>query len=166
MGLRVLGGLPALFLASCMTIPAPVVVSNADDKRDMLVDGLSWQIGASNRFVRIPAGFVTDYASIPPGLRMLLPKRGRYSRAAVVHDYLYWSQICTRAQSDNILAIGMKESAVPGIKSWAIHTGVDLGGSSAWNGTRPRRAEAVSGSSLTSGAVPSLRRHGANYKAT
>ena len=36
----------------------------------------------------VPKGFITDFASIPRGLRWLLPKRGRYAYAAVLHDYV------------------------------------------------------------------------------
>ena len=41
-----------------------------------------------------------------------------YTRAAVIHDYLYWAQPCTREQSDNLLMIAMKESGV----SWFRRT--------------------------------------------
>lgn len=37
----------------------------------------------------VPAGFVTDYASIPQRLWSLYSPHDVYSRAAVVHDYLY-----------------------------------------------------------------------------
>lgn len=40
-------------------------------------------------FVRVPKGFVTDFASIPFGFRWLFPIRGKYDKAAVLHDYLY-----------------------------------------------------------------------------
>ena len=36
----------------------------------------------------IPAGFVTDGASIPAPLWPVLPPFGRYLRAAVLHDYM------------------------------------------------------------------------------
>lgn len=42
-----------------------------------------------NCLIRIPVGFVTDGASIPRCLWSIYPPWGRYSRAAVCHDYLY-----------------------------------------------------------------------------
>lgn len=48
-----------------------------------LLDGES-----SARAIIVPKGFITDGASIPRPLWWLLPAWGRYSRAAVVHDYL------------------------------------------------------------------------------
>lgn len=38
--------------------------------------------------VRVPAGFTSDGASVPRPLWWLLPSWGRYSSAAIVHDYL------------------------------------------------------------------------------
>lgn len=39
--------------------------------------------------INIPMGFQTDLASIPRILWAFLPPFGRYSQAAVVHDFLY-----------------------------------------------------------------------------
>lgn len=57
----------------------------------MLGEPLSYEVGSlgSGRLIVVPAGFATDGASIPRLLTNLLPKWGRYSRAAVVHDYGY-----------------------------------------------------------------------------
>lgn len=43
----------------------------------------------SEPIIRVPAGFVTDFASIPRALWVVLPPTGKYGKAAVVHDYLY-----------------------------------------------------------------------------
>jgi hypothetical protein len=50
-----------------------------------------YEVGAegSGREIRVPMRFETDGASIPRLLQSFLPTWGRYSRAAVVHDYLY-----------------------------------------------------------------------------
>jgi hypothetical protein len=37
----------------------------------------------------VPAGFETDFASIPWGLWNLFPPYGRWARAAIIHDFLY-----------------------------------------------------------------------------
>ncbi len=52
---------------------------------------LRYEVGhlGSGRCVVVPAGYVTDAASIPWPLRAVLPAWGRYSRAALVHDALY-----------------------------------------------------------------------------
>src|SRR3954469_3966277 len=38
--------------------------------------------------VRVPAGFVTDLASIPNQFWSVLPPAARYSYPAIIHDYL------------------------------------------------------------------------------
>lgn len=43
----------------------------------------------SEPIIRVPAGFVTDFASIPRAFWVVLPPTGKYGKAAVVHDYLY-----------------------------------------------------------------------------
>ncbi|HEY7379023.1 MAG TPA: hypothetical protein VH542_10100, partial [Steroidobacteraceae bacterium] len=49
------------------------------------------------------------------------------------HDYLYWTQKCTREQADRLLVIAMKESLVSTLDERAIYDGVHLGGERAWN---------------------------------
>src|SRR5437868_5810710 len=73
---------------------------------------LRWEIGQSGVWIIVPSGFVHDKASIPPALQSLIHKNGTYTRAAVIHDWLYWSQRCTRDEADNLLLIAMKESNV------------------------------------------------------
>lgn len=40
--------------------------------------------------ITVPAGFVTDLASVPKLARPLFPVYGKWTKAAVLHDYL-WS---------------------------------------------------------------------------
>ena len=52
---------------------------------------LWFEIGGkgSGAWVRVPGGFSSDLATIPPILRPLFnPASARYARAAIVHDYL------------------------------------------------------------------------------
>lgn len=39
--------------------------------------------------IRVPAGYITDFASVPPLLWGLFPPIGRHCRASVLHDYWY-----------------------------------------------------------------------------
>ena len=41
------------------------------------------------RVIEVPQGFETDFASVPRFFWRVVPPWGRYSPAAVVHDYLY-----------------------------------------------------------------------------
>ena len=65
------------------------------------IDGRKWRVATAFDFlvecgekclirpITVPAGFVTDFASIPRAFWTILPPTGKYGKAAVIHDYLY-----------------------------------------------------------------------------
>ena len=88
----------------------------------------------------IPAGFVTDGASVPRGLWNLFPPFGKYNKAALLHDWLYQFGTMTRAQADRAFLEAMKELGVGFVTRWAMYLGVRAGGWAAWDGyARQRR---------------------------
>ena len=93
---------------------------------------LTYTIGISSDSVTVPVGFVTDFASIPQALQSIIRANGPYILPAVVHDYLYWKQTCTRQQADQILLLGMIENQVREIHRSAIHGAVTVAGGFAW----------------------------------
>jgi hypothetical protein len=124
-----------------LPIPPPVVKPFADSRDWMLVESVEYSIGNSGVIISVPKGFVTDFASIPQPLWSFgLSPYGRFSKAAIVHDYLYWKQDCTREQADNLLLIAMKESGVSSSQQREIYLGVRAGGESAWESNRKDRA--------------------------
>ena len=93
------------------------------------------KIGSSD-FVDVPKGFETDFASIPIGLRNILPKDGPYTQAAVLHDWLYNQRKVhgrSRAQCDLVLYEAMGAIGVPQWQRTLIYNGVKLGGWVYWN---------------------------------
>ena len=50
----------------------------------------------------VPTGFITDLASIPPPLRVVLDVNGKSRKGAVLHDWLYCSQILPRVEADKL----------------------------------------------------------------
>jgi hypothetical protein len=109
----------------------------------ILTRAMAYQIGHTRDTIMVPRGFVTDFASIPRPLWAMLSPVGDYKLAAIVHDYLYWFQPCTRAQSDNILAIAMKEQGVPDGTRRVVYRGVRAGGQSAWNANARERQRGI-----------------------
>jgi hypothetical protein len=81
----------------------------------------------------VPTGFVTDFASIPRVFWSALRPDGLYTYAAIVHDYLYWTQTRSRQASDMILKFGMEDFAVGTITVEAIYHAVDWFGQGAWD---------------------------------
>lgn len=94
-----------------------------------------WKPNAGQTFrpVGVPDGFVTDLASIPQlvwsfGIR----PEGPYAYAAVIHDFLYWTQDRSRDESDEIFLIAMTDSKVEESLRNRIYRAVSLAGGSAW----------------------------------
>jgi hypothetical protein len=133
------------------------------------IDGQTWRVTKEfdyrlgspdgDEYVRVPAGFLTDFASIPRLLWNILPPTGSYGKAAVVHDRLYKTRrvckprrmgtsaflcgsvlcpICgvlrpvTRAEADATLFEAMSVLNVPAATRWVIYLGVRIGGWWAW----------------------------------
>lgn len=60
----------------------------------------------------VPAGFQTDFASIPRIFWNILPPIGPYAQAAIVHDYLYRTGLVTRKEADLTFLQIMKTDGV------------------------------------------------------
>lgn len=104
---------------------------------------MEWRIGETDTVLVVPKGFVHDKASVPRALWSFFPKSGPYTRAAVIHDYLYWTQPCSREQADNLLVIAMKESGVSWFRRKVVYRGVRLGGGSAWSKNAEERTRGL-----------------------
>ena len=123
-------------------IDAPVLKPFADNQQWLLVNDVEYHGGKSPLTIVVPAGFITDFASIPTIFASFgLSHNGRYSKAAIVHDYLYWSQSCTRQQADNLLLIAMKESLVSAFPRWLVYEGVSAAGQSSWDSNAREKAD-------------------------
>jgi hypothetical protein len=91
----------------------------------------------------VPRGFTTDFASVPAAVQWLVPSYGRYTLAAVVHDY-FCIELATRyKEKSDVIIIGfdapnardtdaifrriMRELEVPFLRRWTMWTGVRWG---------------------------------------
>lgn len=111
----------------------PTVQAFSDGKHWMLRQPLNYYILASKNGIQVPEGFVTDFASVPRELHSFVRSTGAYTAAAVVHDFLYWAQVCTRDQADRLFRLAMEES---GVEPWwrqIFYAAVRVMGNGAWN---------------------------------
>lgn len=131
------------WLTACAPIPPAAVRPFSDHHDWMLLEPLRYQVGNSTTLILVPKGFVTDYASIPQIFWWYLSPHGNYSEAATVHDFLYWSQKCTKQQADNILMIAMKESRVSWADRKAIYEAVHLLGQKAWESNADEKSKGL-----------------------
>lgn len=79
---------------------------------------------------RVPAGYVTDFASVPRATAWLYPRTGLYSKSAVLHDWLITDMIPEGVDStlvDDVFREVMKVSGVTFPRRWIMWAGVRLG---------------------------------------
>lgn len=110
-----------------MPFTEPGVQVYLRDDRGVLTAPLRYQ-GRIDHFV-IPAGFDTDFASVPKRLQGLVQSIGKWTRAAIAHDWF-----CTglangdcpvsARDADGIFRRMMRESDVGFITRWCMWTAV------------------------------------------
>ncbi len=96
-------------------------------------DGDHWRLlkplvyqGARDTFV-VPAGFRTDFASVPQALTWLVPRTGKHNRAAVLHDWLTRQPDVSRKDADGIFLRVLRELGVPPRRRRLMFLGVRIG---------------------------------------
>lgn len=86
----------------------------------------------SDEVIRVPAGFVTDLASIPRALWSVLPPHGRYAKAAIVHDWMYVEAYKTKAYADQVFLEAMGVLGVGKVRRTLMYFAVRLFGRGAY----------------------------------
>jgi hypothetical protein len=78
------------------SMPRPLTVSINDKDRErnglttaVLVQAFGYRDEQAKLQIVVPAGFLTDFASIPGWARAIVSPFGRHAKAAVLHDWLY-----------------------------------------------------------------------------
>ncbi len=109
--------------------PAEVVVQQHGDK-DWEVIGPLMYVGKHQEFV-VPVPMLTDFASVPRVFVWLLPRYGRYTKAAILHDFL-WSQKAASGQiswrdADATFRRAMRELDVAFLRRWIMWAAVRWG---------------------------------------
>lgn len=83
-------------------------------------------------FISVPKKFKTDLASIPKLFWNILPPFGRYTDAAIIHDWLYRTHTFPRATADRVLWLAMRVLRVPLWQRLLIYCNVRAFGGIAW----------------------------------
>ncbi len=108
-----------------------------------LLEALEYRVGAADgdEAISAPAGFETDFASIPWGLWNLFPPLGPWARPAILHDWLYATGgeggRFSRARADAIFAEAMAVMGVPTWRRAVMWAAVRVGGRRGWVATVP-----------------------------
>ena len=113
----------------------PLVITPLDDGRTFrLVSEFDYHVGSetSSDYIHVPAGFVTDFASVPQPFWSAIPPWGKYGKAAVVHDYLYGCKDRSRKAADGVFLEAMCVLGVPWWERTIMWAAVRIGGYWAW----------------------------------
>lgn len=113
----------------------------SDGRHAYLLSDLTVAFKDSDNFggggiITVPAGFRTDFASVPKIFWNILPPTGEYSVPAIVHDYLYATHIIPKEEADLIFYILMKRYKVSNWKCAIMYRAVKWFGKKAWKGTK------------------------------
>ena len=108
---------------------AKVVVEELDDRNWKVREPFTYT-GKTETF-SIPFGMHTDFASVPRVFAWFLPRYGRYTLAAILHDYLWRERARTGAMdyidADGIFRRAMRELKVPFLRRWIMWAAVRWG---------------------------------------
>lgn len=75
----------------------------------------------------VPAGSDTDFASVPEIFQWLIPRSGRYTKPAVLHDFLcrHGTEVgCPVEDADGLFRRSMADVGVPFFTRWIMWTAV------------------------------------------
>lgn len=106
-------------------VSGEVVVRQVDARLWELRESVTYQ-GRDETFV-VPAGFHTDFASIPRLVVWLIPRYGIYTRAAILHDFLCTTKPVSRADADGMFRRALQELGVSVPKRWMMWAAVRAG---------------------------------------
>lgn len=83
----------------------------------------------TSKIVNVPAGFITDFASVPQIFQCFISPIGKHSKPAVLHDYLCAQAHLgynTRKYADKIFLESMEVKNVKFLTKWTLYLSVRL----------------------------------------
>lgn len=107
-----------------MPFESDLVARQVEDFYWQLVEPLKYR-GHTDLFV-VPKCESSDYASVPKIFQWLFPQSGRYTRAAVLHDYLWRTREVSYADADGLFRRAMAELGVPFLRRWTMWAAVRI----------------------------------------
>ena len=107
-----------------------VIPRKTGDKIFLLTETIGYRTAVLDDYpnIIIYKGFESDGASVPRVFWPFFPPSGQYLGAAIVHDWLCVTKICTSQQAADIFAEAMRDLGVPAIIRGMMYAGVRIGG--------------------------------------
>jgi hypothetical protein len=106
----------------------------------------------------VPVDERTDFASVPCIFVWFIPRYGRYTKAAILHDYLCSIAVpagrISRVDADGVFRQAMRELGVPFLRRWIMWAAVRLGALTSPAGRKKWWTEAWRVALITAVALP------------
>jgi len=129
-------------LTNRKSLGAPLSLLRFADAVYVLTKPIAWapNPGQPHKGVEVPAGFVTDFGSLPRVFWSLLRPSDEYAYAAVIHDYLYWTQDRSREESDQVFRLVMEDLSISPTMILTVYQAVRSFGDGAWDSNAKLKA--------------------------
>lgn len=85
-------------------------------------------VNGGNCRVEVPAGFATDFASVPRFFWRIMPPIDCWWRAAAMHDYLLEKTTASKFLCDAMFREGLRADGVNGLRQFVMYVVVRLFG--------------------------------------
>lgn len=113
-----------------------------------LISAVAYESDRLGGIVVVPAGYITDLASVPKIPLAWLAAGGTGTEAAVIHDFLYWvhafnDEPISRATADAVFREAIAASEDRTAPGWLMWLAVRLGGGGAWDAPGPQQPDHV-----------------------
>lgn len=133
-----------LFLVGCVAyLGRPTVTQLTTDPAIFLL-AYPLEFAADDKKERfaVPPGFITDLASIPRGLWWWHAPHEGTMAPAIVHDFLYWEQPCTKDEADAVMYVAMKQTGMGDFSINRVYDGIRTKiAQDAWDKNKAARAK-------------------------
>ncbi|HSW80190.1 MAG TPA: DUF1353 domain-containing protein [Candidatus Saccharimonadales bacterium] len=106
-------------------VKSEVALKELGPEKWELLEPIEYQ-GRKEKFY-VHTGFKTDLASVPRIFTWLVPRYGKYTKAAIVHDFLCETKPVNRADADGLFRRMMRELNVPFLLRWMMWAAVRAG---------------------------------------
>ena len=109
--------------------PNPLQAELLPDRKTWRLLALFSYLDPDHGLIEVPAGFETDFASVPrwPLTFALLGSYGH--AAAVIHDWLYTTGELSRPDADRVFHEALRSSGIARWRAWLMWAGVRVSGS-------------------------------------
>jgi len=92
----------------------------------------------SNEIIKVPVGFVTNFASVPRIFWPFIYPVDTHAKSAVIHDFCYYTSYHSKKHSDFIFKEALTVLQIEPWKIFVMYWSVRLFGHCAWNRHKKR----------------------------